>query len=100
VSTQTLTTGYARPRASLAAILLAITFALGLGSGIALSPALRQSTQAITSGAAGADAVAQAHLAWLRDEKASYAAPAAFFSNQDGWQAYRQFRLGEEGYAP
>ncbi|HJW20967.1 MAG TPA: hypothetical protein VJ506_00910 [Candidatus Limnocylindrales bacterium] len=102
MTTQTMTTAFARPRASLMAVLLAAVFALGLGSGVVVSPALRQGFLSIGlgGGTVAADNSAQAHLAWLQSEHDSYGSSAAGITDQASWQAYHQFRLSEEGYAP
>lgn len=114
----------ARPRTFVGTIALVAVFGLGLLSGMAVEPALRSATQPATGGAAAisAQAAAQAHALWLQGELDSYGSaqaaqqaqmlwlrgeldsygtmPASPVSGFQGWLAYRDFRMSEEGYAP
>jgi hypothetical protein len=118
-------TTYARSRALLAAVIVAAVFAIGMLTGLAVSPTLRSAAQPAAVGlGASSQAVAQAHLAWLRSEHDSYGSstlsPATVAQahlawlrsehdsygsstlspagNLGNWIDYRQFRLSEEGY--
>lgn len=119
---ESITTTHARPRAFLAAIALAATFAVGLVSGLAVRPALPTGSEPVTVGnaAISAQAAGQAHALWLKGELDSYGTSAAggqahmlwlrgeinsYGSSQaspvgsfQSWLANRQFRLSEEGY--
>jgi hypothetical protein len=130
MSAEIMATTYARPRAPRAAVvatIVAAIFALGLVSGVLVSPALPAISQPVsavativTPGAAAeahlawlqgehdsypasttvsAAAAAAAHLAWLQGEHDSYpASTIGQSSDYQSWLAYRQFRLDEEGY--
>ncbi|HEY8869230.1 MAG TPA: hypothetical protein VIM30_07540 [Candidatus Limnocylindrales bacterium] len=104
-----------------AAFIIVVIFSVGLMSGLAVSQAVRIIGQPATptAGAASSEAAAQAHLSWLIDEHNPYPAaesvsaqqahlswlidehnsypPAESVSARE-WQAYRDFRLSEEGY--
>lgn len=97
---EAISTIYARSRALLAAVVLAAVFAIGLLSGLAVSPTLRSASQpAAVSAGAISQAAAQAHLAWLRSEHDSYGSSTTSpASSLQSWIEYRQFRLSEEGY--
>jgi hypothetical protein len=104
-----------------AAFITLVIFTVGLMSGLAVSQAVRIIGQPATptAGAASSEAAAQAHLSWLIDEHNSYPAsesvsaqqahlswlidehnsyPASSAVGAQEWQAYRDFRLSEEGY--
>ena len=70
-----ISTAGARSRALMAAISVALIFALGAGTGMALGPALRGATQAASVG--NDTAVAQAYQIWLQGETGSYASVTA-----------------------
>lgn len=123
MSVGAITTTYARPRASVAAIILAVVFAIGVLAGLVASPALQAASRGVTLSANGlsSQAAAQARLKWLASEHDSYAPAAinpatstqswlAFRRSEEGYapertiptssQSWIQFRLSEEGYAP
>jgi hypothetical protein len=103
-----------------AAFITVAIFAVGLVSGLAVSEAARMTGQpgALSAGAPTSEAAAQAHFSWLVDEHNSYPASQSVSAQQahlswlvdehnsyaapavpaQQWQAYRDFRLSEEGY--
>ena len=82
----------ARPRAFLAAIAVALIFALGAATGMAFGPALRGAGQAAT---VGNDAAAvQAHQIWLQGELGSYGSSV---TEAQAHQIWLQGELGSYG---
>jgi hypothetical protein len=123
MSVGAITTTYARPRASVAAMVLAAVFASGVLAGLAAAPALQTASRGVTLGAVGlsSQAAAQARLSWLAGEHDAYAPAAispaaeiqswlAFRRSEEGYTTERvvptstatwiEFRRSEEGYAP
>ncbi len=102
---EAITTANARSRALLAALVLAAIFAIGLLSGLAVSPALRSASQPVAvSAGAMSQVAAQAHLAWLRSEHDSYgsstSSPAAAAQAHLAWLRSEHDSYGSSTSSP